>query len=693
MSSIIMTKEKDMNEFPHIFAPLNIKSLHLKNRIGMPPIGTNFAALDGSIRDEHISYYRRRAEGGVGLIIVENVCVDYPLGTNGTTQLRLDDDQYIPGLHRLTEVLHQYGTGISVQLNHAGSGAYLGRLGGADMVSASAVPSKKGMKCPRALTAAELETIAERFAQSARRAKQAGFDAVEIHAGHAYLLSQFLSPHYNKRTDDFGGSPENRARFPRMVAQAVRSVVGPNFAVGMRFSADDMLPDGNTLSDTLHTLEYLADDIDVFNVSSGLTDSIWYTMDAMSLEDGWRSSMAEEVRNTFGKPVMVAGNIRRPETAESILAEGKADIILIGRGHIADPDWTWKAQNGMAEDIRPCLSCNIGCCGNRMGGSRAIRCTVNPDVVYGSMPRREPDCSLTVAVIGAGTAGLEAACTAAEMGCCVHLFEAGNDLGGLAHRLAAIPAKKRIGNFTAWLKRRAARLDNLVITTGVRAKAEQLDAVSADLVILATGARPAIPPVPSIEQAIREGTLLTVMDLLNDLDAYRQLSGRRVVITGGGAVGFDVAEWCTAAGAASVDMIEMTAAAGRDLDLITRSAMLDLVASGKVTLHTSTTVTGVADHTFLVAGPEGEKTISFDLGFVCTGMVPDSLRHQDITNWCDKHGVEVLTIGDARAGRRIMEGIREGRYETAMRIRQLLRRRELKKLRKDKVPLPELLPY
>ena len=678
-----------MDTYSHLFQPLDIKSLHLKNRIGMPPIGTNFAALDGSIRDEHIDYYRRRAEGGVGLIIVENVCVDYPLGTNGTTQLRLDDDQYIPGIHKLTETLHRYGTGLSVQLNHAGSGAYLGRLGGADMVSASAIPAKKGMKVPRPLTVAEIETIVERFAQSARRAKQAGFDSVEIHAGHAYLLSQFLSPHYNQRTDSFGGSPENRARFPRMVAEAIRSVVGPNFAIGMRFSADEFVADGNSLEDTLHALEYLADNIDVFNVSAGLMDSIWYTMDKMELKDGWRAYMAGAVKRHFGKPVMTSGNIRRPEVAERIVAEGEADIVLIGRGHIADPDWAWKAQNGLGDDIRPCLSCNIGCCGNRMGGSRPIRCTVNPDVVNGVMPSGD-SMDLSVAVIGGGTAGLEAACTAAEMGCSVKLFEASDNVGGLARDLAAMPAKKRLGDFSAWLERRAARLSNLEIKTGIRAGAAELEQASPDVVVVATGAAPLLPDIPGLKEGIADGYLKTVMDILGDLEGYKDLSGKRIVIAGGGAVGLDVAEWCVNAGAASVDIVEMLPVIGRDLDLITRCSMLDMIARGGVKVHMGTRILSVEGQNFIVKTADNEESLPFDIGFVCLGMKADASRCDGVVEWCSKKRAEMVVIGDAKAGRRIIDGVREG-HDLAYQLQQIVRRREIACKTAD-APLPRLLP-
>lgn len=649
-----------MVHYPHIFQPLRVKSLHMKNRIGIPPIGSNFAALDGAIRDEHINYYIRRALGGPGLIIVENVNIDYPMGTNGTTQLRLDDDQYIPGIFTLVEKLQALGTAVSVQLNHAGAGAYAGRLNGAEMVSASNIPAKQGMKAPRPLEVKEIEDIAEKFGQGARRAKQAGFESVEIHAGHAYLLSQFLSPYYNRRTDAFGGSPENRARFPKMVAQAVRRAVGPNFAVSMRISADEMFPEGNSLKDTLQLLEVFADDIDIFNVSAGIMESLWFTMDRADLEDGWKANLAEAIRKRFGKPVMVAGNIRKPATAERILAEGKADIILIGRGHIAEPDWVKKTAAGLEDQIRPCISCNIGCCGNRMGGSKPIRCSVNPDVVESRSPSKTGS-PLNVVIIGGGTAGLEAACTASEAGHNVTLFEKEQNVGGLAESLSRMPHKKRIGDFVTWLKNRAKQQENLQIHTSHVLATEDLDKLDPALIVVATGASPALPPIPGLKEAVEKKRVHTASDILKDPEIVNNLKGKKIVIAGGGAVGLDIAEWCLDGGASDITIIEQLPQIGVGLDLITRSAALDMIKKHNIQIISSAEIIKVKDHSFVIKQGNDEREISFDRGFTGLGMTPGREAIKIVETWLPGHGAQMVEIGDARSGRRILEGIREAR--------------------------------
>ncbi len=362
-----------MKKYKHIFKPLTVKQMTIKNRIIMPPMGTNYGGQNGEFEEDHIQYYEQRAKGGTGLIIIENACVDYPLGSNGTTQIRINHDRFIPALYRLTERLHRYGTCVAIQINHAGASAVPQRIGGLTPVSSSDIPSKTGGATPRPLTVEEIKEIANKYAESAKRAQIAGFDAVEIHGGHSYLISQFLSPIYNKREDEFGGSIENRCRFAKMVIENVREQVGENFPIIFRISADELLEGGNTLEDTLKMLEYLNDEVDIYNVSAALNDSVYYQIDAMHLEDGWRAYMSEAVRNKFNKPTITTGNIRNPQVADDILSLVKADLIGMGRGLIADPNWVNKVKSGKEDTIRKCISCNIGCAGNRIGIQQQIQ--------------------------------------------------------------------------------------------------------------------------------------------------------------------------------------------------------------------------------------------------------------------------------------------------------------------------------
>ena len=348
------------SKYTHIFEPLTIKHMTLKNRIVMTPMGTNYGEQNGEMSFLHINYYEQRAKGGTGLLIVENASVDSPEGSNGTTQIHIDHDSYIPRLFKLSETVHKHGACIAIQINHAGASAQSARTN-MQPVSASNIPSKAGGEIPRPLEKEEILRIVKKYGEAAKRAQIAGFDAVEIHAGHSYLLSQFLSPITNKRTDEFGGSPENRARFAKMVIGEVRAQVGPFFPIFVRISADEFLEGGNTLEDTLDYLQYFEKEVDVFDVSCGLNGSIQYQIDANYLEDGWRSYMAKAVKERYGKICITMGNIRDPQVAEDILKRGDADLIGMGRGLIADPEWVNKVSFGDEKEIRKCISCNIGC--------------------------------------------------------------------------------------------------------------------------------------------------------------------------------------------------------------------------------------------------------------------------------------------------------------------------------------------
>lgn len=653
-----------MMNYPMIFKPIIIKRMTIKNRIIMPPMGTNYANLDGSMSEDHLSYYTERAKGGTGLIILENVCFDYPMGTNGTTQLRMDNDQFIPGLYKFTETMHAYGACVSVQINHAGASAYPGRLEGRQPVSASDVPSKSGGTIPRPLAKEEIMGIVKKYGEAARRAQRAGFDCVEIHAGHSYLLSQFLSPVYNKRTDEFGGSAKNRARFTRLVIDEVRKQVGPQFPIALRFSAEEFVDDGNTLEDTLELLEDLTDDIDVLNVSSALNDTIQYQIDEMALDDGWRVYMAEAVKKKFNKITITSGNIRTPAVAEKILENGQADLIAIGRGLLAEPYWVNKVQYGQEELMRKCISCNIGCADNRIAQCKPIRCTINPDLIHGDAYKhhkvRHP---IRVTVIGGGTAGLEAACTAAEIGCDVCLFEEKHYLGGLAREISRLPDKKRIEDLPDYLEKRAKQLPNLKIALNTKADLDTIKNTTPDIVVTASGSKPILPPIPGLHEELKKSSrnVFSIFDLLGNLSRFSAFEGKKIAIVGGGAVGLDVAEYFAKRGAGSVSIIEMLPLLGKDLDLVTRVSMMAMLKKYKVNQYTNTALVKVEVDHFKVRKDDKEQQIPFDYGFICLGMRAFKPLAEELGDYCREHMIEQVTIGDSKAARRLINGTKEGR--------------------------------
>ncbi len=652
------------SEYKKIFEPLTIRRMTMKNRIMMTPMGTNYGEQSGEMSFLHINYYEQRAKGGTGLIMVENASVDSPEGSNGTTQLRIDHDNYLPRLFKLTETIHKHGTCIGIQINHAGASAQSARTN-MQSVSASDVPSKAGGEIPRPLAKDEILRIVKKYGEAAKRAQVAGFDCVEIHAGHSYLLSQFLSPTTNKRTDEFGGSAENRARFAKLVVEEVRKQVGPFFPIFVRISADEKAEGGNTLEDTLDYLQYFQEEVDVFDVSCGLNSSLQYQIDANYLPDGWRSYMAKTVKERYGKPCVTTGNIRNPKVANDILEKGDADIIGMGRGLIADPEWVNKVDFGDVCDIRKCISCNIGCAGNRIGINRPIRCTVNPSVTEGDVYKKQQiNKPCNVVVIGGGTAGLEAACTAAEVGCTTFLIEKKPYLGGLAAEISKIPDKKRLADFPNYLIHRAEGLRNLFVFTDTEATADFVKNLKPNIIVNATGSQPLLPPIAGLHENLgKEGSkVYSILDMINHVNDYPEdMTGKKVAVIGGGAVGLDVVEYFAPRGA-SVSIVEMLPAIGNGIDPISKVGTFAMMDQYGVRQMTKTALKEVRPDSFYVETPEGPEVLDFDYGFVCLGMKSTSPVLPDIqAAFEDNNNVEIITIGDSVRARRIIEGTDEGR--------------------------------
>lgn len=531
-------------------------------------------------------------------------------------------------------------------------------------VSASDVPSKEGGEIPRPLSREEILHIVKKYGEAAKRAQTAGFDAVEIHAGHSYLISQFLSPITNKRTDEFGGSVENRTRFCRMVIDEVRKQVGPFFPIMLRLSADELMEGGNTLDDTLEYLDYLQEEVDIFDVSCGLNGSIQYQIDANYLPDGWRSYMAKAVKEKFNKPCISMGNIRDPKVAERILADGDADLIGMGRGLIADPAWVNKVATGHECDLRKCISCNVGCAGNRIGVNRPIRCTVNPSVLEGDVYKKlHVNKNCNVVVIGGGTAGLEAACTAAEVGCNTFLLEKGSELGGLASLISKIPAKNRLADFPHYLMHRAEQLENLYIFTNTEGTPENIRKFHPNIIVSSTGSAPLLPPIAGLKDRIdnENYNIYSILGMINHINDFpKDLEGKKVVVVGGGAVGLDVVDFFADRNA-DISIVEMMDQIGRDLDPVSKNDTKAMMKKHNVHQLTKTALLEVKDSSFLVKGDGEPYELPFEYGFVCLGMRAQGQLYQSLAEEFSSEDVEIMNIGDSQRARRIIDGTQEGR--------------------------------
>lgn len=449
-----------------------------------------------------------------------------------------------------------------------------------------------------------------------------------------------------------------------MVMEAVRKEVGPMFPIIVRISADEFLKGGNTLEDSLKLLEYFQEEADIIDVSCGLSDSIHYQIDANYLPDGWRSYMAKAVKEKFNKPVITTGNIRDPKVAEEILEKGDADLIGMGRQMIADPNWVNKVHYGKEDTIRKCISCNIGCSGHRIGLNRPIRCTVNPSVneaeSYKEWKVKKP---CNVVVIGGGTAGLEAACTAAEVGCTTFLIEKQDHLGGLGYEISKIPDKKRLRDFPDYLIQRANRLRNLIVFTNTEATVPFVKMLKPDFIINATGSTPLLPPIQGLKENMdAKGSKVTgILGMISNISSYPEdMNGKKVCVVGGGAVGLDVVEFFAKRGA-DVRIVEMLPVVGKDLDTVTKIGTYDMLEKHNVDVMTSTALMEVHKDHFVVKRNDALENLDFDYGFVCLGMRAYAPVLNELKEAFNSDEVEIMNIGDSVRARRIIDGVAEGR--------------------------------
>ncbi|MCR4587003.1 MAG: tRNA-dihydrouridine synthase, partial [Lachnospiraceae bacterium] len=410
--------------YEKIFQRGRIGSLNLKNRVVMPAMGVSLAQQNGEANEHIIRYYEERAKGGVGLIITEICRVEPVYGTAIPNQLGAYEMGQIPHLERLAERVHKYGTKIFLQLQHPGRENKSSMIGGRQIVAPSPVMCKVTQEMPRELTTEEVQDLVKAFIRGAVFAKIAGFDGVELHAAHGYLLNEFLSPYTNKRTDRYGGSFANRIRIMEEMITGIRFMCGPQFAISVRISADEFVEGGLKLEDGVkiaRTLESFG--IDVINVSSGIYESSTTIVEPASFAQGWRRHLGTAVKKAVKIPVIAANNIKDPEVAEELLETDVCDFVALGRAHLADPNWVKKTKEGRADEINKCIGC-LYCFGSLSEGSH-IKCAVNPrcgrEVEYAKVVKNGN--GRKVAIIGGGPAGMQAALTLSERGFAPVLFE------------------------------------------------------------------------------------------------------------------------------------------------------------------------------------------------------------------------------------------------------------------------------
>ena len=518
-----------MNNFQHLFEPIQIGKTTVKNRIFMPPLSTNLADK-GYVTDALVEHYSNRARGGVGLIVTEVTTVE-PTYTYLPGDMSIYDDSYIPGWKKLVDAVHKYDTKILSQLFHP---AYMAFPvpGTPQLIAPSNVGPYYAKSAPRAVTVEELHVLVRQFGEAALRFKKAGGDGVEIQCAHAHgLLGGFLTPLYNKRTDEYGGDINGRLRLTLEVIREVRKQCGDDFIIDVRISGDEYSEGGLTLNDMIYVSKQLEKEgVDFLHVSGGNTIKRGSSMPAPGTSPAPHAHASEEIRKHVHIPVATVARINEPWVAEELIADGKADICMIGRANLCDSEFANKAREGRTDDIRPCIGCGRCLTGIMFGNP--IACTVNPSVETNDID--EADVKKKVLVIGGGPAGMEAAYVAKKRGHEVVLCEKEKELGGLL-RLAAVPISKQ--ELCKVIKFMARRLNNegIDVRTGCEVTPQMLEDEFKDYeIICSTGAKP-----KEIEAFKQFKQTMTADDILSG----RKFPGRKIVILGGGSVGCETADY------------------------------------------------------------------------------------------------------------------------------------------------------
>lgn len=620
--------------FPHLFTPGKIGSLTLKNRIMKAPQSSGMSNMDGTVSERLVRYYRQQAAGGAGMIIVEYAYVDDIGAKSAHCHLGISNNEHIPGLAWLAENIREQGAVPAIQIEHCGRQKFLGTQ---PICAPSAIPWPKlwdqyGVQAvPHVLTIEEIQDIVHAFGDAALRAKQAGFELVEIHGAHGYLLTNFFSPTTNHRTDLYGGSLENRMRIYVEIVRDVRKKVGPDFPVTIRLSGTDYEPDGFPIEDTIELAKVLEKEgIDAFHISGGDHHTMIHQVSPMAIDVCHNVWAAEAIKKVVHVPVIASGSITLPEYAEEIIASGKGDFVGLGRPLWADPEWPLKAMEDRPEDIRPCIRCNEGCLERTFFNFKAITCAVNPTISReGELDLKPAAKPRKIAVVGGGPAGMEAARVCKLRGHEVTLFEE-KELGGLLHEASVPEFKSDIRPLCKYL---ITQIEKLGIPVEHK-KASAADLTGYDAVICATGSRPILPGVPGIDKP-------GVMDALEVLNGARKPEGRIAVI-GGGLVGTETALHLAEQGMHTT-LVEMLPKIMNGVAATDQLAYSERIAKADMEVCTGTRLVSIGDGEITVSDRSGTHTIPADSVIIAIGLKAQDSLYGELC----AQGKEAYLVGDA----------------------------------------------
>jgi 2,4-dienoyl-CoA reductase-like NADH-dependent reductase (Old Yellow Enzyme family)/thioredoxin reductase len=631
-----------------LFEPKKINVVEIKNRLVVPPMVTNLGNSDNTVSDQLIGYHSARARGGFGLIIVEDFAV-HPLGKGFSRVLGLWSDDFIKGCSSLVAAVHRAGSKIFAQIYHAGSQTRPEVIGSQPLAPSALLHVWYGV-LPRELTRDEIYEVIESFGQAALRARDAGFDGVEVHGSHGYLVAQFMSPFTNKRMDEFGGDLQGRLKFPIEIIQNIRRNLGRDYPVILRLAGDERVRGGRELEETRVIAPILeAASYDALHVTTATTANMPYIVPCNYAPIAVNVDYAEVVKNNVGIPVVTTGRIYDPFVAETILREGRADFIGMGRASIADPELPNKVADNRLEDIRPCIGCLQGCLGSLHVG-RPITCLGNPEVgLEGEMEIQKVHERKRVLVVGGGPGGLEAARVAALAGHEVVLYEKSDRLGGQLNIAAVPPQKHEICRLVKYM---VAQVKKAGVNVCLQKEVIAEMVAGFDVTVVATGGQPNIPKMPGLQSS-------------HVIDAWQLLrgektTGEKVAVIGGGLTGCEAAHFLSSQ-RKSVTIIEMLDKIAWDTTDRITFFLFPILEEEKVQIRTSTKVIEILPDGIKV---QREKNIKEWRGYDSVVLATGTCSVDDLLERIKSRfrEIRIIVIGDAKEPRNAMDAIAEGAW-------------------------------